>query len=99
MNTLECFLGVRVFLPPVILPHIVFGRLVPLPCLPSPPPYGWSTGFIAVPLTLGRMPSHLERPAFPRTIVLCSMFETVPMEAYASPDTNRVSEDGITTCT
>src|SRR3989344_8822233 len=66
MNTLEDFFGVRVLRPPVTLPHIVFGRLVPRPCLPSPPPYGWSTGFIAVPRTVGRIPFQRLRPAFPK---------------------------------
>lgn len=40
INTFEYFLGVLVLRPPVTLPHIVFGLLVPRPCLPSPPPYG-----------------------------------------------------------
>ena len=30
--------------------------------LPSPPPSGWSTGFIATPRTCGRLPSHRLRP-------------------------------------
>jgi hypothetical protein len=25
---------------------------------PSPPPWGWSTGFIATPRTMGRLPNH-----------------------------------------
>src|ERR1035437_9801621 len=65
INTFEYFFGPRVFLPPVTLPHIVFGLLVPLPCLPSPPPYGWSTGFIAVPRTVGRIPFQRLLPALP----------------------------------
>jgi hypothetical protein len=32
---------------------------------PSPPPCGWSTGFMAVPRTVGRMPFQRERPALP----------------------------------
>ncbi len=40
INILEYFFGVRVLRPPVTLPHMVLGLLVPLPCLPSPPPYG-----------------------------------------------------------
>ena len=34
---------------------------MPLP-LPSPPPIGWSTGFITVPRTVGRNPFHRTRP-------------------------------------
>ena len=32
---------------------------------PSPPPIGWSTGFIATPRTCGRRPSQRLRPALP----------------------------------
>ena len=65
INIFEFFLGVLVLRPPVTLPHMVLGRLVPRPCLPSPPPYGWSTGFIAVPLTVGLIPFQRLRPALP----------------------------------
>src|SRR5215204_6789140 len=40
--------------------------------LPSPPPSGWSTGFIATPRTDGRLPFHRLRPALPREMLLCS---------------------------
>src|SRR3989344_3759160 len=75
------FFGLRVLRPPVTLPHIVFGRLVPRGCLPSPPPYGWSTGFIALPRTVGRMPLWRLRPALPKTTKRCSSLETLPIEA------------------
>src|SRR6185436_20521314 len=65
MNIFEYFFGPRVLRPPVTLPHIVFGLLVPRPWRPSPPPYGWSTGFIAVPRTVGRIPFQRLRPALP----------------------------------
>src|SRR3989344_5660102 len=65
IKTLEYFFGCRVLRPPVTLPHMVFGLLVPRPCRPSPPPYGWSTGFIAVPRTVGLMPFQRLRPALP----------------------------------
>src|SRR3989344_3121387 len=80
-NLFDFFFLFLVFLPPVILPCLVFGRLVPRPCFPSPPPCGWSTGFLTVPLTFGLRPSHRLRPAFPRFIVLCSIFDTWPIEA------------------
>ena len=34
---------------------------------PSPPPMGWSTGFIATGRVRGLLPNHRERPAFPET--------------------------------
>ena len=40
MKTFEYFFGCRLLRPPVTLPHIVFGLLVPRPWRPSPPPYG-----------------------------------------------------------
>src|SRR5208282_2038222 len=41
----------RVFLPLVFQPHGETGCGLPWPDLPSPPPCGWSTGFIASPRT------------------------------------------------
>lgn len=32
------------------------------------PPWGWSTAFMAAPLTVGLLPRRLARPAFPRLI-------------------------------
>ena len=37
---------------------------------PSPPPCGWSTGFITEPRTVGRMPMWRLRPALPMRHVL-----------------------------
>jgi hypothetical protein len=38
-------------------------KVYPLPFVrPSPPPWGWSTGFIATPRTMGRLPNHLCPP-------------------------------------
>src|ERR671935_2627542 len=45
----------RVRLPSVGTPHGVTGWRPPFD-LPSPPPCGWSTGFIAEPRTAGRLP-------------------------------------------
>src|SRR5213596_1961604 len=56
----------RVRLPSVGTPHGVTGCRPPLD-LPSPPPCGWSTGFIAEPRTAGRLPSQRLRPALPDT--------------------------------
>jgi hypothetical protein len=45
-------------------PHgVQLGR--PPEVRPSPPPCGWSMGFIATPRTVGRRPSHRDAPALP----------------------------------
>src|SRR6266571_270627 len=54
------FLRVR----PSFLPHGLVGWRPPED-LPSPPPSGWSTGFMATPRTDGRLFSHRARPALP----------------------------------
>src|SRR5687768_3079189 len=54
----------RVFKPLVIFPHGEHGWRPPED-LPSPPPIGWSTGFIATPRTEGLRPIHRDRPALP----------------------------------
>jgi len=65
-------------------PHGVLEHLPWLPLLllfPSPPPWGWSTGFIATPLTTGLRPSHRLWPAFLSFLAPCSGFDTVPIVA------------------
>src|SRR2546426_740 len=57
----------RVLYPLVGTPHGVTGWRPP-DVLPSPPPCGWSTGFIATPRTRGRLPSQRARPALPMAI-------------------------------
>ena len=37
----------------------------PPDALPSPPPIGWSTGFMATPRTRGLLPIQRNLPAFP----------------------------------
>lgn len=49
--------------------------------LPQPPPWGWSTGFMAIPRTTGRLPSHLEAPALPSFVFLCWGLDTAPTVA------------------
>src|SRR6185503_16073701 len=65
--------------------------------LPSPPPSGWSTGFIATPRTCGRLPSHRLRPAFPYDTFSWSLLPTCPMVATHSTLILRISPDGIFT--
>src|SRR5512134_4107252 len=62
--------------------------------LPSPPPSGWSTGFIATPRTLGRRFFQRARPALPSEISSCSGLPTVPTVALAAAGTRRVSPEG-----
>src|ERR1700693_4181309 len=83
----------RVFLPLVCQPHGDTGCGLPWPDLPSPPPCGWSTGFITTPRTVGRTPSQRTAPALPNTRRLCSSLPTSPMVARASTWILRLSPD------
>lgn len=71
----------RVFFPSATFPQGVFGAFIPIGLRPSPPPCGWSTGFIAFPRTTGRFHIHRLRHAFPITTWLWSGFETFPRVA------------------
>src|SRR5215207_497587 len=76
------------------LPHLVFGW-PPIGALPSPPPCGWSRGFIADPRTVGRRPRWRFRPAFPITMFSWSTFPTWPSVAMQLRCASRTSPDGI----
>src|SRR5262249_57490643 len=67
----------RVRLPSVGTPHGVTGWRPPFD-LPSPPPWGWSTGFIAEPRTVGRLPFQRVRPALPPLTFSWSTLPTCP---------------------
>src|SRR5439155_26416808 len=54
----------RVLYPRVGCPHGVTGCRPP-EVFPSPPPCGWSTGFIETPRFTGRRPNQRVRPALP----------------------------------
>src|SRR4029453_11388544 len=82
----------RVRFPIVGTPHGVTGWW-PFD-LPSPPPCGWSTGFIAVPRTEGRLPSHRLRPALPLDSFEWSVFPTWPTVARHVSSTRRISPEG-----
>ena len=56
--------------------------------LPLPPPCGWSTAFIATPLTAGRRPSHRDAPAFPNFLFLCCGLDNTPIVAMHSSRTS-----------
>src|SRR4051794_4125751 len=49
--------------------------------LPSPPPCGWSIGFMATPRTEGRLPFQRIRPALPQLMLDCSALPTSPIDA------------------
>src|SRR4029077_17670185 len=87
----------RVLYPRVGLPHGVTG-LRPPEVLPSPPPCGWSTGFIATPRTVGRLPIQRERPALPIETFSCSTLPTGPTVAMQSTETSRISPEGRRSC-
>src|SRR5438128_12152059 len=78
----------RVLYPRVGCPQGVTG-LRPPDVLPSPPPCGWSTGFIATPRTFGRLPIQRERPALPKETFSCSVFPPWPIVAIQTTSTLR----------
>src|SRR5688572_23451753 len=78
---------------PSFLPHGVDGWRPPED-LPSPPPRGWSTGFIATPRTLGRLFFHRLRPALPIETSSASALPTSPTVARQSIGTVRISPEG-----
>src|SRR5215471_17192962 len=81
-------LSVRLFLrvlrPLVFWPQGDTGCGLPWPDLPSPPPWGWSTGFMTTPRTVGRMPFQRLAPALPYWRRLCSSLEVSPIVARQS---------------
>src|ERR1044071_4303717 len=83
----------RVFLPLVFQPHGLTGCGLPWPDLPSPPPCGWSTGFIATPRTVGRMPRQRCAPALPILRRLCSSLPISPTVARQLTCTLRISPE------
>src|SRR5580765_6429717 len=73
-------LRLRVLSPFAICPQGEHGCRPPED-LPSPPPIGWSTGFIATPRTLPSLPRQRLRPALPYETFSCSRLPTWPMTA------------------
>src|SRR5829696_663594 len=62
---------------------------------PSPPPSGWSVGFMLVPRLCGLRPFHRIRPALPIEMFMWSGFDTDPIVARHLLDTRRTSPLGI----
>src|SRR3990172_11091559 len=79
-------------------PQGVHGGLPP-ELLPSPPPSGWSTGFITTPLTCGLFPSHLDLPALPEDRFSCSGLLTCPIVATQPAATRLTSPEASFTWT
>src|SRR5690606_11537056 len=94
-RTMNCWvrLFLRVLEPLVGTPHGVTGCGLPWPALASPPPCGWSTGFMAAPRTVGLMPRQRLAPALPSFSRLCSSLPTPPMVARHSDGTLRISPE------
>src|SRR5689334_15882173 len=82
----------RVLAPLVGLPQGVTGCRPP-EVRPSPPPCGWSTGFITTPRLCGRRPSQRDRPALPIFWFMLSGLDTAPTEAMNSARTMGSSPD------
>ena len=61
---------------------------------PSPPPCGWSMGFMAVPRTCGRSPSQRVRPALPMLMFIWSALPMVPIVARHEAGMRRISPLG-----
>src|SRR5262245_15398668 len=92
MMNLVVDLFLRVFLPLVGKPHGVTGCRPP-EVRPSPPPCGWSIGFIATPRLCGMRPIQRLRPALPIETFMLSGFDTAPIVAMQRPCTRRCSAE------
>src|SRR3989338_698000 len=92
---LLCFFCSLVLTPIACLPQGVFGYFIPIGLWPSPPPWGWSTGFMALPRTLGRQPISLFLPALPILTFIQSAFANWPTVASPASFTFRISPLGI----
>src|SRR5918992_3910129 len=93
MIILSVALLCRVRAPLVDLPHGVTGWRPP-EVRPSPPPCGWSTGFMATPRTDGRLFFQRERPALPIDTSSASALPTSPTVARQPSGTMRISPEG-----
>src|SRR5262245_18356115 len=92
MKNLVVDLFLRVFLPMLEKPHGVTGCRPP-EVRPSPPPCGWSIGFIDTPPLCGIRPIQRLRSALPLDTFILSGFDTAPMVAMQRPCTKRCSAE------
>src|SRR5687767_8087266 len=93
MSLFDSLFLARVRFPSVGTPQGVTGWRPPFD-LPSPPPCGWSMGFMAAPRTDGRLPSQRLRPALPLLMFSWSRLPTWPTVARQVSRTRRSSPDG-----
>jgi hypothetical protein len=63
------------------------------------PPFGWSTGFIATPLTLGLKPTFLKKPALPKIENFFSILALRPKKTKELSGTIFLSPEGSQTST
>src|ERR1700709_1689219 len=93
-RTMRASLAFRLRVRPSGLPFGLTGCRPP-EVLPSPPPCGWSTGFMATPRTVGRLPFQRIRPALPQLMFDCSALPTSRTVARQRRSTLRISPEGI----
>src|SRR3954453_8679702 len=96
-RTIRASLAFRLRVRPSGLPFGLTGCRPPED-LPSPPPCGWSTGCMATPRTVGRLPFQRMRPALPQLMFDCSALPTSPMVARQRASTLRTSPEGMRSC-
>ena len=94
MSLLDALFFFLVFRPRAGLPQGVHGPGRPTGARPSPPPCGWSFGFITEPRTVGLIPMWRLRPALPMLIRLWSPFPIIPTVARQMIGTILISPDG-----
>src|SRR3954452_3198205 len=92
-RTMRASLGLRRRVRPSGLPFGLTGWRPP-EVLPSPPPCGWSTGFMTTPRTVGRLPRQRLRPALPQLMLAWSELPTSPTVARLRTSTLRISPEG-----
>ena len=97
MAEFDGFRRLRVPPPLADLPVGLTGWRPPL-VRPSPPPCGWSMGFMAVPRTCGRRPNQRLRPAFPSTTFMWSALPNWPIVARQLAGIRRISPLGSVIC-
>src|SRR4029450_7179808 len=93
-RTISASLALRRRVRPSGLPFGLTGWRPP-DVLPSPPPGGWSIGFIATPRTVGGLPFPPLRAAVPQLMFDWSALPISPTVARQNTDTRRISPEGI----